>query len=827
MRGQKGNPNSKYHIVKHKVGNYCYAATIITVKKENSSHRVYNHWGKLQENKVFIPNNDFKSLSPNEQNKYIFPEDWDLKAIQYLKINNDDVSNEQKDELNLHDVKDINIEVSDNDNNNKVVDDKNINNNADVQNTSKIYDNYTANNKLDRDDYIYNKDLNKKFYDNISIKNISLNNISIYISYHNLVKNNAGYVYFDKNKLDESSISNQNNNILLNHDNNLSIDNNIHKEQNDSSNNIIQTNYLYTNSLEKDQVQNVSNNKYEYFIDSNNNDIDANSLENTDKNAINNYINMEGEADKIKYKIENKESFSQDILDKIKSSISPNDQFNNLLYGHVWFLLKIAEKYHVIEDLNIVFMYDQDTVNDILTLAIFPYLTNMNFDRCARWQNITKTPSNHKLTSSFITRFTQRINDNHRMTFIARRLDRQPSGSLVACDSTTRSAWGHCLAEIRWGKNKDNPKLKDTVEAVVYSLTTHEPLYYRSFAGNMVDIRTVSIIRSDFMALGIYDLTFLFDRGYESLDNIIDLLYHGISFLIFAKTVHEVVYESILTIQYDKYGYPINMEYSEEHKLYYTQIDLSGKQYTSSDGKTVITTDYKCNLYLDFYKRSDLMAKINIKIDAEDKLKEKIANNTLEHEYKDINKKLIYHKIIIKKSKDENDDNKPILEIVKNNKRIEKEKNIAGFFSCLNYKIDGNAILHLELYKLKDEQEKYFEQMKCQMNFHTQNCSSEDGKQGRLFILFSGLILSSKVRTIWRDSKKLREKYNTSYDILDEMKSIRLAEYSDGTSAITPFSQSQIDICKEYGIDVPEECLTTTERKEILSKLKPGRKKEK
>jgi hypothetical protein len=61
------------------------------------------------------------------------------------------------------------------------------------------------------------------------------------------------------------------------------------------------------------------------------------------------------------------------------------------------------------------------------------------------------------------------------MQFLKLRINRQAPKALVACDSTTRSAYGKCLADIRWGKNKDNEQLQNTLEVVVYSLDTHEP----------------------------------------------------------------------------------------------------------------------------------------------------------------------------------------------------------------------------------------------------------------------------------------------------------------------------------------------------------------
>jgi hypothetical protein len=89
------------------------------------------------------------------------------------------------------------------------------------------------------------------------------------------------------------------------------------------------------------------------------------------------------------------------------------------------------------------------------------------------------------------------------MKLIGLRVARQPKGAILDCDSTTRSGWGTCIAELCWGHNKDNPKLQNTVEAYVYSITTHEPVYFRSFPGYTNDITTVRTILIDLHAVGI------------------------------------------------------------------------------------------------------------------------------------------------------------------------------------------------------------------------------------------------------------------------------------------------------------------------------------
>jgi hypothetical protein len=136
--------------------------------------------------------------------------------------------------------------------------------------------------------------------------------------------------------------------------------------------------------------------------------------------------------------------------------------------------------------------------------------------------------------------------------------------------------------------------------------------------------------------------------------------------------------------------------------------------------------------------------------------------------------------------------------------------NTAGFFSSVSYKIEGGATEQMALYALRDEQEKYFEEMKEQLGFSVQRNSSEDGKTGRLFILFIGLILHSQIRRIW--SQKLKKDYPSSVDVLHEMLPVRYAEYADGSSHVTGFTDPQVAICKAFDLPVPEECLSATQK---------------
>jgi len=499
------------------------------------------------------------------------------------------------------------------------------------------------------------------------------------------------------------------------------------------------------------------------------------------------------------------------------AALSTDLQYDNRLYGAIWLLEKLFEQSKVQEDLLTVFGHDYDLVDELFTLAIFPCLSKRNYDRVAAWQRTNKTPAYAELTPSYITRFTQKITDNHRMNFLKLRLARQKSNALVACDSTTRSAWGRHLADIHWGHNKDNPTLENTVEVVVYSLDTHEPVYYRTFAGNVSDLRTVRTILSDLRSLGVTDLTVIFDRGYESMENMDELIEEDTPFLMCAKVKQSPVFPVLESIEYDPQGLPVNMQFDDETELYYVQRDIT--HVTTSQGKSVTL---KCNLYLNLLRRIVLLQKLKNRLEEErTRGKKQIA----EFEGKELspenlrrfNADFTYFKLT--KS---NNGGKTSLSLTAKNDLIEKERATAGFFSSLAYDVQGDAKELYRTYKLRDEQEKYFELMKDQMGFNLQRNSSEAGKTGRLFILFIGLILLSKVRWVWQ--QKLRKEYISSMAILDEMESIRYVEYPDGSNHVTSFTTAQVDICSAFGVEPPAGCLSECQ-KHIQAIKAAGRKR--
>lgn len=199
------------------------------------------------------------------------------------------------------------------------------------------------------------------------------------------------------------------------------------------------------------------------------------------------------------------------------------------------------------------------------------------------------------------------------------------------------------------GNNKDNVSLQNTLEVVVYSLDTHEPIYYRTFAGNESDLRTLRTIISDLKALSCEDLMIIFDRGYESKENIENMIRSSQSFLVCGKTGQEPVYNSILDITYDEQGLPEGMKYSKEYDLYSCQKTVERDVLINlEDPTSKMSVQMKINLFLNIRERMRKLIEIREEVTREKDILAGYQNRRIsESQLSDLKKECHYHKLSI------------------------------------------------------------------------------------------------------------------------------------------------------------------------------------
>ena len=484
-------------------------------------------------------------------------------------------------------------------------------------------------------------------------------------------------------------------------------------------------------------------------------------------------------------------------LTGLKSAGRPEyvGECRNRLYGDIWLLEQVALKTGIRQDLERVFKGNREIVDDIMTLAMFPYLTTYTYSRVARWQDVERAPSVRSLTPKNITLLTQSITEQNRMDLLALRAGRLGKDELCAVDSTTRSAYGDSLADIHWGKNKDGLPLPQTTEVVVYTLNGHMPVYYRTFPGNMPDSRSLEVIFTDLDHAGFKDLVFITDRGYDTLKNLERYILRGQPMVMCVKCGQRQAARAIKELG-DFGALPDGMEIDADVRVYHKQYAID---YTvEGTGTSSRASDrLRLNLYFDPVRRGLELMELDITLRfQEEGLAELMANGTTV-DGDDYKREFNYYKVTL------DADTRAVIAFELNEKKVAKKQSQSGFFAIITHAVDFTAMEAYHAYKLRDEQEKYFCQMKSQMVSDRQRNWSEEGKTGRLFILFVSLILSSYVRHIWK-STRLSKLFTSSLDILDEMRPIRMIEHTNRAKVITPFVGKQVDISEAFGFEIPK-----------------------
>lgn len=465
----------------------------------------------------------------------------------------------------------------------------------------------------------------------------------------------------------------------------------------------------------------------------------------------------------------------------------------NRFYGDVWLLEQIAEKTGLTKDLEKVFAGNREMVHDILTLAMFPYLTGKAYNHVEAWQELGRFPSCHRLSPGAITRITQAITEQNRMDLVRLRHKRMKKGGLCAVDSTSRSAYGSSLRDVTWGKNKERLPLPQTVEVVVCSLSSHLPLYYRSFPGNMPDVRSLETILKDLHDADFRDYVLLTDRGYESLRNM-KMCIQGAQAFISASKVQLKRTRKRIASMGEFSTHPPDMVWNAAKEVYEVQYkeELSISGSCSTDGP----------LYLNLYFDPVLRAKAQVHL-ANAMAAEASQLQTLKDEGTTITEDMLsvfdYFDVTLAA------DSSTVASWAVKPEEVRKEEQTEGFFALMTYGLEITASEALRLYGLRDEQEKYFTDMKTALCADTQQNWSEKGKIGRLFILFVGLILVSHLKYIWKTTE-LKELFSYSFGIIEEMRRIRCIEHTGRSKFITPFIGKQIKICDAFGFEIPKGC---------------------
>jgi hypothetical protein len=198
------------------------------------------------------------------------------------------------------------------------------------------------------------------------------------------------------------------------------------------------------------------------------------------------------------------------------------------------------------------------------------------------------------------------------------------------------------------------------------------------------------------------------DRGYDMLRNLEKYILRGQSMVTSVKTGQNEVAHVIRGLG-EFGGRPDGMTVDSDVRIYYKQYDIDYK--VESIGQAVKASDrLKLNLYFDPIRRGLELMELDIALSFQEAaLNELLENESALGDDATIRRDYNYYKVVY-------DDTTRVIKSFKlNEKKVAKARSFSGFFSIMTRGVDFDAMKAYHTYRLRDEQEKFFQQMKEQM----------------------------------------------------------------------------------------------------------------
>ncbi|MBR5757687.1 MAG: IS1634 family transposase [Thermoguttaceae bacterium] len=466
----------------------------------------------------------------------------------------------------------------------------------------------------------------------------------------------------------------------------------------------------------------------------------------------------------------------------VKRGPTPVARTERLFNGATYLFDQIGVVTGVAKDLKTCFPH---TYKQILSIAYYLILEDQNpLFRFKKWGTLHKHPYGVDIPSQRSTELFQSITEEAKMQFFRLQGKRRAEKEYWAYDSTSVSSYSETLKYVKYGKNKDGEKLAQINIALLFGEESRLPFYYRKFAGNIPDVKTVRELLNKLDVLGYEKVKLVMDRGYYSAENVNALYKERLKFLFGASTTLKITKDYIREIGADKDRYE---HYDSNLELYVFSktIDWNYEQERPYKGDVI---EEKRRMYLHLYFNPDKFAEdskaLNKKLDS---LKgELLAGKRVPEHEKDYQK---YFEI--------RETPKRGISLSYKQGAIDATRERYGFFVLVSNEVK-DPVVALSLYRTRDVVEKAFWNIKERLNLRRTLASSESSLEGKLFVEFIALIYLSYIKKKMEESG-LFAKY-TMHELLDELDVIECFQ----TPGKSPFQgevlKKQEQIYRDLGV---------------------------
>jgi transposase len=484
---------------------------------------------------------------------------------------------------------------------------------------------------------------------------------------------------------------------------------------------------------------------------------------------------------------ETSKSKAEEVKIEVEQKIEPENRlhgkpsnFISKTYGDVFLINHLQKTLGITDILKDEF---DDNYKEMLALSAFMIAEPSSSYLFPYWHEEHYLENIKKLHSQDLSELYEYIgrHEGERVEFQKKWGQHLNPTSGIYYDITSISSYSENIEDVEWGYNRDKEYLPQINLGFTHCSKSSLPLSYNVHPGSIVDVTTLKNVIKTFHLFALKDLFFILDRGFCSISNILEMRNNKMKFIqplsFSLKKAKDLVSKHKTNI-----GRTENAFCYEEELLYHLsdQIELEGIAFDAHifyNEKAAI--DYKHYIYRTLLGIENEIQKLN----NFENVKEcqKYLENSINCAYK---------KFFEIKDKT----------IIRNTEAVEEAIFRSGTFIFI---VHGKKLAPQEIigvYRNRDRVEKDINSLKNQIDTKRTRAHNRDTMNGRLFIKFLSLIVTTELRNVIKKDEKLK-KYSLN-EIIAELKKLKINCFDKQNKFMTELSKKQKLIFKAFKIDI-------------------------
>ena len=344
-------------------------------------------------------------------------------------------------------------------------------------------------------------------------------------------------------------------------------------------------------------------------------------------------------------------------------------------------------------------------------------------------------------------------------------------------DITSVSSYSEMNEFVSYGYNRDKEKLPQVNLLMVSGHTSRLPLFFRAMPGSIHDVSTMEESLKRFDLVDAKRLHMVMDKGFYSEDNVDAMYRRHMRFLV------GVPFTTSLSLD------AAERHRNDEMVSYRHYCNVLGEE-LYADTELIKWKGHRCYLhvYFDSIKAALDEKKFSHRILME--YEELCSGSTVKEHQKD------YERFFTVK------------ETPKRGRKVEYNqeaidacrKNSVGWLVLATNDVK-DPVEALEIYRMKDTIEKHFDDLKNDLDMKRLRIHSSAAMDGRLFIQYIALILSSQIKNIMNEAGWFKS--HNMQEVIDEMKSLRVVSVEGKRKQIyTTTTAFQKEIIELFGLNI-------------------------